>query len=168
MCWCRRRRIRTQNGPLLASGNKMSVYRTLDGRPHGALGVGSPKQGEDTQCKKESPQETQERERGFVKQRRLAPAKRAAPATFKWLQNCCQRPTTCPFSSHPRIANLMAGGWDDPKSFRPYLDDLLTDRRGNRKGFPREILRELLALRLDDENLHSPILDPYEKVGKRN
>lgn len=146
----------------------MSVYRTLDGRPHSALGVGSPKQEEDTQSKKESPLVTQERERGFVKQRRLAPASEPFPATFKWLAKLPRnvQPLAL-FRQHPRIANLMAGAWNDPKSFRPYLDDLLTDRRGNRKGFPREILRELLALRLYYENLRPPVLDPYEKVGKR-
>ena len=147
----------------------MSVYRTLDGRPHSALGMGSPKQEENTPSKEEPTQEAQERQRTFVRRRRLAPASEPLPATFKWLAKLPRsvQPLAL-FRQHPRIANLMAGGWGDPKSFRPYLDDLLTDRRGNRKGFPRDILRELLALRLYYENLHSPILDPYEKVGKRN
>ena len=46
----------------------------------------------------------------------------------------------------PRIANLLAVLWEDPNSLRRYLDDLLVDKRGNRQGFPLDILRELFAL----------------------
>jgi hypothetical protein len=147
----------------------MSVYTTLDGRPHTALGMGSPKEAEHGQAKEDSAAEVEMRERAFARKRRLAPANDPLPTTFKWLAKLPRsvQPLAL-FRRYPRIANLMAGAWDDPMSFRPYLDDLLTDRRGNRKGFPREMLRELLALRLYYENLRPPILDTYEKVGKRD
>ncbi len=47
----------------------------------------------------------------------------------------------------PRIANLIAAMWQDPNSLRRYVDDLLVDSRGNRQGFPLEVLRELFKLR---------------------
>lgn len=53
----------------------------------------------------------------------------------------------------PRIANQLAGMWSDAPAVRSYLKSLLVDDRGNRKGFPPNILRELLALRLYHEDL---------------
>jgi hypothetical protein len=47
----------------------------------------------------------------------------------------------------PRIANAIARLWQDDIALRQYLDDLLTDRRGGRLGFPPEIHHELVQLR---------------------
>jgi len=55
----------------------------------------------------------------------------------------------------PRIANQLAAVWSDKPAARSYLDGLLVDDRGNREGFPPDVLRELLSLRLYYENLHS-------------
>lgn len=47
---------------------------------------------------------------------------------------------------YPRAANVLAAAW--PGSQRAaVLDELLSDRRGNRRGFPPEITSELQALR---------------------
>jgi hypothetical protein len=46
----------------------------------------------------------------------------------------------------PRIANGLASGWRDPDSTMHYFDDLLTDKRGGRKGFAGDVLQELCAL----------------------
>jgi len=46
-----------------------------------------------------------------------------------------------------RIANLVAATWDDPVAFDLYMDGLLTDKRGNRQGFPPVVHGELLVLR---------------------
>jgi hypothetical protein len=54
----------------------------------------------------------------------------------------------------PRIANLIAALWRDPKALRRYVDDLLVDTRGNRKGFPLDILSELFALRAHYDELN--------------
>jgi hypothetical protein len=48
---------------------------------------------------------------------------------------------------YARIANVIAAAWRDSKALRSYMDCLLDDDRGNRQGFPRDVLRELLALR---------------------
>jgi hypothetical protein len=62
---------------------------------------------------------------------------------------------------------MLAGMWDDPPSCRAYLHDLLTDRRGTRKGFPSQIVQELVGLRVHYEHLHPPMLDVYKDVNKR-
>ena len=67
----------------------------------------------------------------------------------------------------PRIANLLAVLWADPNSLRRYIDDLLVDKRGNRQGFPLDILRELFALRDYFDELHPPTSRPWE-VMKNN
>jgi hypothetical protein len=47
----------------------------------------------------------------------------------------------------PRIANCLAAGWHDRNITKRYFDELLTDRRGGRKGFPAEVLEELHVLK---------------------
>jgi hypothetical protein len=65
----------------------------------------------------------------------------------------------------PRICNLLAVLWQDPGSLRRYLDDLLVDKRGNRQGFPVEILRELFALRAYYDELHPGSNAPWEVMN---
>ncbi len=48
---------------------------------------------------------------------------------------------------YPRIANRLALCWDDRMLTHKVFEDLLVDRRGNRRGFPSEVQRELLMLR---------------------
>ena len=47
----------------------------------------------------------------------------------------------------PRVANKLAKLWSDRESFADYLNQLLVDRRGARKGFPPVVHNELLNLR---------------------
>jgi hypothetical protein len=47
----------------------------------------------------------------------------------------------------PRVANLLAWHWADPVQAHQLLDDLLTDRRGGRDGFPAPVVQELRRLR---------------------
>ena len=68
-------------------------------------------------------------------------------------------------SKFPRIANLLAVLWQDPGSLRRYLDDLLVDKRGNRQGFPLDILRELFALRAYYDELHPGSSRPWEVMN---
>jgi len=46
----------------------------------------------------------------------------------------------------PRIANRIALCWDDPKLTAIVLQELLTDRRGNRRGYTAEVKSELQVL----------------------
>ena len=69
-------------------------------------------------------------------------------------------------SKFPRIANLLAALWQDPNSLRRYVDDLLVDKRGNRQGFPVDVLRELFALRAYYDEMHPRSSRPWEVMNK--
>jgi hypothetical protein len=80
--------------------------------------------------------------------RRLQPLNQQLPATEKWAAGLPVevRPLAL-LQRFPRIANALARLWQDNIGLRLYLDDLLVDRRGGRRGFPPQIHNELLILR---------------------
>ena len=49
-------------------------------------------------------------------------------------------------AAFPRIVNHMAKLWKMPREMNRYLEELLTDTRGKRKGFSLDILMELSTL----------------------
>ena len=49
--------------------------------------------------------------------------------------------------SFPRICNRLAECWSSPEYVIPFLDDLLTDKRGSRQGFPLPIIMEITKLK---------------------
>jgi hypothetical protein len=48
---------------------------------------------------------------------------------------------------YPRVANRLALCWSDPALTGRLFDDLLFDKRGKRKGFPKPVAEELMRLR---------------------
>jgi hypothetical protein len=50
-------------------------------------------------------------------------------------------------AAFPRIVNRMASLWRSPRQMDLYFEDLLTDTRGTRQGFPLGILMELTTLK---------------------
>jgi hypothetical protein len=46
----------------------------------------------------------------------------------------------------PHVMNRLAAVWVTPTEVLAHISELLIDRRGNRRGFPREALDELLML----------------------
>lgn len=48
---------------------------------------------------------------------------------------------------YPHVLNRIAADWPDPHRFARLLRSLLTDERGNRQGFPIEVMMELVDLR---------------------
>jgi len=46
----------------------------------------------------------------------------------------------------PRIVNRLARFWDSPRMVEEYLQQLLIDRRGKRRGFSKQVLDELYRL----------------------
>ena len=48
----------------------------------------------------------------------------------------------------------MAALWDDQASCESFMDDLLTDKRGGRKGFPLDVAQEIASLRDYHFRLH--------------
>jgi hypothetical protein len=81
--------------------------------------------------------------------RRGAPVDKLLPATVAWAERLPSdlRPVAL-LGRYARIANLVAATWGDSRAFEAYMDSLLTDKRGNRQGFPPEVARELATLAL--------------------
>ena len=48
---------------------------------------------------------------------------------------------------HPRVANHLARAWDDLETRDAMFEDLLHDRRGDRRGFAKTVATELRRLR---------------------
>jgi hypothetical protein len=62
-----------------------------------------------------------------------------------------QPSATC--SAFPRIGNMLARLWSDAAGFAEYIDDLLVDKRGGRRGFALEIMGELHQLHTYHQSL---------------
>lgn len=79
--------------------------------------------------------------------RKRHPYNEPLPSTVRWAAMLPSevRPLAL-LRRYPRIANLLARQWKDSLECQRYFDDLLIDRRGGRRGFPIEVLADLLAL----------------------
>ena len=80
--------------------------------------------------------------------RRAQPLNTALPTTVRWVGQLPRlvRPLSL-LREFPRIVNVLARLWPDAASFAAYLDSLLHDQRGGRRGFPPEVQHDLLMLR---------------------
>lgn len=65
---------------------------------------------------------------------------------------------------YARLANRIAKLWDDPARCERFLDELMTDRRGGRKGFPLAIATELATLHEHYYRLHHGGKSPWDFV----
>ena len=103
----------------------------------------------------------------WTKRRNSEPANGLLKPTFAWASTLPieVQPRSLLYK-FPRIANLLAAMWPDPNSFRRYIDDLLVDKRGNRQGFPVDVLRELFELRAHYEELHPDDSRPWESLTR--
>ncbi len=64
-----------------------------------------------------------------------------------WLRKLPERRRPLRLCEHfPRVANRIAFCWPEPGLAGQMLEDLLVDRRGNRRGFPSSVQRELRRL----------------------
>ena len=102
-------------------------------------------------------------------QRKAQPANVALPLTKQWFESLPAhvKPHAL-LAQCPRIANFLAANWNEPKTLRQYLYELLVDRRGNRQGLPNDVMHELLALRAYFEDLHPDPIAPWESSRKRD
>jgi len=102
----------------------------------------------------------------WTKRRTSQPANGLLKPTHAWAASLPQeiQPKAL-LTVFPRIANLMAAMWHDPNSFRRYVDDLLVDRRGNRHGFPLDVLRELFKIRAYYDEIHPDSNLPWERAS---
>jgi hypothetical protein len=90
-----------------------------------------------------SPQDPKQEHR-----RKAAPANIPLPRTLKWIESLPSsvKPTAL-LRHYPRIANVLAAAWDDSTAVNSYMECLLRDERGDRKGFPPDVHSDLLTLR---------------------
>ena len=84
----------------------------------------------------------------FTRMRRLHPNTKLLPQTIDWL--IALPPKVRPHvlaAKFARIANNLCYLWNDADLCMRYLNDLQTDHRGGRQGFPVAIAQELTTLR---------------------
>jgi len=80
--------------------------------------------------------------------RRAYPADYLLPASEAWLKALPNAVMPIALIAHfPRIVNLIARQWNDNLSCPVYFEQLFTDRRGGRQGFPEDVRRDLSRLR---------------------
>ena len=99
--------------------------------------------------------------------RKARPLETLLPRTGAWI-------ATLPADSQPlalakqfaRVANHLCAIWHHPNECRQYFDDLLIDRRGGRKGFPADVMNDLLRLRRLHAEQH-PTTDLAWQIPKR-
>lgn len=96
----------------------------------------------------------------YTMMRRAKPAEYMLPMSIEWLKRLPENVRPMALArQYPRIANMLAVDWSRPRECRAYLADLLVDHRGNRKGFPPEVSRDLKALRDYYVKLHLELAD---------
>ena len=91
----------------------------------------------------------------WIEKRTQPPEEPMLAITRTWLASLPPevRPMELP-RQFPRIAKRLRHLWKQVARCEEYLDALLVDRRGTRKGFPQKITRELEALRAYHELLY--------------
>ena len=65
---------------------------------------------------------------------------------------------------YPRVANRLAALWGDVTACEGFMDDLLTDKRGARKGFPLNVATEVASLRDYHFRLHHKGMVAWDHV----
>jgi hypothetical protein len=101
----------------------------------------------------------------FANRRAPQPAETMRTSTIQWILRL--PPHLQPRHlqvKYPRIANRLASLWPEPARCEPYLDDLLTDKRGGRKGFPLAVAQEIASLRDYYFRLHHKGLVAWDHV----
>ena len=80
--------------------------------------------------------------------RKATPVEYVLPASLVWLEGLPPqvRPVALT-AKYARIVNLIAQQWNDYNACCAYFDELLKGRRGNRRGFPADVHREISTLR---------------------
>jgi len=135
----------------------MSIYRRTDRVPLNDLTIVAQTRAPDSQSQNDAE---------WTKRRSSEPANGLLRPTVNWAlalpADACPQALLAKF---PRIANLIAVLWQDPNSLRRYIDDLLVDKRGNRQGFPQNILRELFALRAHYDEVNPQTSRPWEVMN---
>jgi hypothetical protein len=88
-------------------------------------------------------------------------------ATVAWMNALppAARPTGLA-QRFPRIANGIAERWPSVDRCEQYLDSLLVDQRGDRKGFPMAVALEVASLRSYYTELHPRAQSAWDSVER--
>ncbi|HKP66034.1 MAG TPA: hypothetical protein VJX31_05370 [Casimicrobiaceae bacterium] len=79
--------------------------------------------------------------------RKARPAEHLLPLTEKWFDGFPSDRAPCALASqYPRVCNMIAVLWNDHRGAPELFEDLLTDKRGGRAGFPPAVRRDLHAV----------------------
>ena len=89
------------------------------------------------------------------------------PATIAWLAQLpdAARPNQLA-QRFPRIANSIAESWRQVSRCENYLDTLVVDGRGDRRGFPLAVAMELTKLRNHYSELHPSEGSTWDLVAR--
>ena len=122
----------------------MSIYRKPDyEKPphHDVRFTGAPR------YKADSTPEAERKAAERSKRGKAEPTNIALPRTLAWAATLpADVQPTALIRLYGRIANVLALDWNDPLAITADFDQLLIERRENRKGFPPIIVTELRAL----------------------
>lgn len=100
------------------------------------------------------------------------PAERSAELTADAVRLVDALVRACPMrelaARFPRVLNQIASLWNQPAVLERHFEELLLDSRGQRQGFPAEVLNELSRLRgLSASRLRPARVDPWQEVHLR-
>ena len=101
----------------------------------------------------------------WEKKRKEAPTETLSDQTAAWMAEMPEsvRPRQLALR-YARIANRICQLWPERLKCERFLDDLMTDQRGGRKGFPLQIANELATLRDHYFRLHHHGKSAWEHV----
>ncbi len=95
----------------------------------------------------------------WVGRRKAHPADVLLPTTRRWLEAVPDEYRPLELAGQfARLANLIASTWNDPGDCSAFIHSLLRDQRGARRGFPPEVMEDIIKLRVYFARLH-PIVD---------
>jgi len=145
----------------------MSIYRKIaKDVPSDIVMTGSPRKPQKSEEQLRADRAREELERS--RRSKGAPSNVVLPRTLAWAVKLSPDVRTDELMrSFPRIANLLAANWDEPEATYAYFDRLLVDSRGNRKGFPRAVESELIALRRYYGTVHPQIPSALPRISPR-
>ena len=104
-----------------------------------------------------------------TQRRTQQPTNELTPATHEWLQTlpAAVRPESLA-SQYGRVLNALRLCWGQPETCLDYFEDLLIDRRGDRLGFPADIVIEIAVLKDYYESaLHGTAQSVWEHIARR-
>jgi hypothetical protein len=146
--------------PIRYLDRRMSIYRKLKG-------VSSDNLHDFPRQRTASREPVPESEVEWRVRRKAKPCDEMLPTTATWYAGL---PLTVQPKAlrerFPRIANGLAAAWRDREATLHCFDDLLSDRRGGRRGFPLDVLEELQRLKIFYEGL-KPAPGDVWRVGSK-